>query len=183
MALKESTMRGTVVKLLSSMHAVSIENGVGVGTPDVEYVDGWLELKSVDLPKNPDTPVRVPHFTPQQKVFLRKRTACGGIALLFLKAGPWWLLFDGVTAAEIVGKVSLGALVDRCIVGWQTTPPKQELVSCLKRICRAVKSCTWSDGDESKPSDMPPLNTEFLRSYTGAGKKTWGQRSASRTSK
>ena len=69
----ESTMRARVVKALRSLHAVSVENGVGVGTPDVNCTTCWIELKAVtkaNIPKREDTPVRLPHFTQQQKIWL-----------------------------------------------------------------------------------------------------------------
>lgn len=81
-------MRKIVVKMLQPLHGVSIESGVGIGVPDVNCVYGWIELKSVDLPVKPDTPVRVKHFTREQKIWLQLREAAGGLALLLLKAGP-----------------------------------------------------------------------------------------------
>lgn len=173
MALKESDMRAKVVKMLRSLHACSVENAVGVpGMPDVAFTGGWLELKSVDLPARPDTKVAVEHFTPQQKIWLRKHAAAGGVALMLIKAGPWWLLFDGEMAVQQVGKVPLHRLVDDCIYGWHGTPDKEELVQCLKRICHLVSDCTSSAGDASSTADKLPLNTESLLRSIGRGSST-----------
>lgn len=38
----EKDMRKRVVSALKTLHAVSVENGVGAGTPDVNYAGGWL---------------------------------------------------------------------------------------------------------------------------------------------
>lgn len=131
MALDEGTMRSQVTGLLRKYHAIAVEDACVKGIPDVNCTLGWLELKSIDLPKKPDTPVRVPHFTQDQKVFLRLREHAGGLAVLLLKAGSWWLVFDAETAYEIVGKVPLSTLVDRCIGGWGRKPKKDELAGCL----------------------------------------------------
>lgn len=133
MPLRESEMRSKVVKMLTPWHAVPIENGVGVGTPDVEYVGGWLELKSVDQPKNPDTAVRVPHFSMEQRLWLRQRNEAGGRADVLIKVGNWWILLRGDIAAEILGMVSLGALIDACIDAWAETPSGGALMEALKR--------------------------------------------------
>lgn len=131
MALDEGTMRSQVTGLLRKFHAVAVEDACAKGIPDVNCTLGWLELKSVDLPKKPDTPVRVPHFTQDQKIFLRLRENAGGLAVLLLKASSWWLVFDAETAYEIVGKVPLSILVERCIGGWGRKPRKEELALCL----------------------------------------------------
>lgn len=133
MALKESDMRAQVVRLLAGANAVAVENGVGVGTPDVNYVEGWLELKSVDLPKNPDSPIRVPHFSAEQRLWLRRRTEAGGRAHVLLKAGNWWILLSAMTAAESLGTVPLGWLIDHCVDGWAGRPSGDALLEALRR--------------------------------------------------
>lgn len=153
MASSESTMRQTVNKLLKKFHAVSVENGVGIGTPDVNCSIGWLELKSVDKPKKPDTVVDCRHFTNEQKIWLLKRWRAGGMACLLLKVGDWWLLFDPQTAYEVVGKVSFDQLVDNCFDGWHRNPTEEDLAGALLELCsrktfREEKSSSSTDGDE-----------------------------------
>lgn len=135
MASAEKSMRKTLVRILKPLHAFSIENGVGLGTPDVGFAGGWIECKSLDAPAKPDTPIRAEHFTPQQKIWLTKHWAAGGVALMMAKVGPWWILLDAPTAVELVGKVPLGKLIDECINAWQSTPDRETLVDQLREIC------------------------------------------------
>lgn len=112
-------MRRTVIKILRPLHATSIENGVGVGTPDVAYAGGWLELKSIDAwPKKPDTPLRVPHFSPAQKVWITKHRLAGGVVDVLLKVEQDWLLIDGQMAVDILGVAPREALIFHAVRHW-----------------------------------------------------------------
>ena len=126
--MSESDMRGKVVRALRSLDAVSVENKVYPGTPDVNYIGGWVELKWLrSWPRNADTdPVKIKHFTPQQRVWLKRRWRRGGRAFLLLQAGGRdWLLFDGVTAAQIVGRVTRPELFERALMNWKTFNAKE----------------------------------------------------------
>ena len=77
-----------------------IENGVEVGTPDVNYcidgVEGWIELK--EFGQCPASGiVRIPLFTQEQKIWLYERCKAGGNAFFFLKIKDLsnYLLFKG----------------------------------------------------------------------------------------
>lgn len=85
---------------------IRIENSVRLGTPDVNYIHGWIELKTkAAWPVRETTPLRIEHFSPQQRVWLRRRWLSGGHAWLLLRVGREFLLFDGVHAALHVGNV------------------------------------------------------------------------------
>lgn len=107
----ESLMWGKVRPILcaAKLDPVRVENPIHPGTPDVNLADGrWLELKCLlNWPVRATSPVRIPHFTPQQRVWLyrRWRYAPGSTLLLLeIRTGGQWLLFDGDVAAKIVGK-------------------------------------------------------------------------------
>lgn len=134
MPSKESKMRSDIIKLMRPLHAVAIENGCEAGTPDINYRDGWIECKSVDMPANPDTPVRVEHFTTDQRLWLRMRRQADGVALMLLKIGQWWLLLDGEVAAEIVGNVPFNQLFDNSIDAWYRMPNRKILLECLRKV-------------------------------------------------
>lgn len=96
------------VLLAAKLDPVRVENPIHPGTPDVNLTCGWLELKSImSWPARASTPVRISHYTPQQRVFLfrRWRHAPGTTYLLLeVRAAKQWLLFDGDVAAKIVGR-------------------------------------------------------------------------------
>ena len=139
MASSESDMRSHMCRLLKTWHAVPIESGLAAGVPDVNYIDGWIECKSVDLPKKPTTVIRVKHFSQDQKFWLTERWQRGGASSVMLKTGPWWLLFDAPVAVEIVGKVTILQLTDRCVEGWARMPKKDELMDGLRKVHLLVK--------------------------------------------
>jgi len=101
----ETDWRTKVVGGLKRLHAISVENPALPGTPDVNYIEGWIELKwSRSWPARADSRVPCEHFSPQQRIFLRQRCDRGGRAHLLWKIADTWLLFDGAVAAKVVGK-------------------------------------------------------------------------------
>lgn len=81
------------------LHYERIENQVGIGTPDLNLcyqgAEAWVELKRLDaFPKRAATPVRINHFTVEQKLWLRRRGEAGGRAWLFVQVGQEYFLFD-----------------------------------------------------------------------------------------
>ena len=98
-------MRRNVTKWLKHWDPYPVENPAWPGTPDVNYLHGWIELKQLpEWPVRTNTPVQVEHFTPQQRIWLKKRCKAGGDAWLLLQVKKEWLLFDGTTAAYVLGK-------------------------------------------------------------------------------
>jgi hypothetical protein len=93
----------------AKLDPVRVENPIHPGTPDVNLSSGsWIELKTLPCAPSPSSrKLRIPHFTPQQRVFLYRRWkfAPGTTHLLLeLRAEQQWLLFDGDVAAKIVGR-------------------------------------------------------------------------------
>ena len=110
----EKNMRKKVVKLLKGLDAVSIENGVGAGTPDVNFVGGWLELKSVDKYPPRGGPVRLPHFTPAQKAWIVQRANAGGYVGVLLKVEKDLYLFGPDTAVTYLDDLDRKGLMTYC---------------------------------------------------------------------
>lgn len=112
----EQQQRKVLVKALNQagQDATSVENPACPGTPDVQHIDGWLELKFLETwPKRKETTVRIEHFSPQQRVWLlRRHMACkkrgtrhGQVfLLLYVAETKEHLLFDAETAARKVAK-------------------------------------------------------------------------------
>lgn len=126
-------MRRRVVKALRPLHAISIENGAGAGTPDVNYTGGWLELKSMaEWPSDPINVLEVPHFTAQQRLWLRKRHLAGGRVHMLLKVANDWLLIEGWHAAVHVGKSNRAMLIDVAERAWVGGLKEKELLEALR---------------------------------------------------
>lgn len=131
----EARMRQTVRFALNHLDAVSVENYAHPGTPDLNVggtlypaekppvqVEAWIELKYVrSWPRDPRGVLRVAHFTPHQRVWLRRRWKAGGNAYLLAKIAGTWLLFDGMTAADHFGKLSRIDLCPKALKIWGNT--------------------------------------------------------------
>lgn len=129
MAASERSMRARVTHALRALDAMAVENMVQPGTPDVEFIGGWVELKSADRwPVREKTPLRVPHFNALQRLWLRRRWERGGAAWLLLRVKRDWLLLDGDVAARIVGEANREQLIAAARCYWPTTPSDDELL-------------------------------------------------------
>ena len=80
-----------------------VENALGVGTPDVNYVYGWVELKHLDRWPVRGGVVRIPSLEKrkEQVAWLLRRWVSGGMAFLLLRVGSELLLFDGWTSRDV----------------------------------------------------------------------------------
>ena len=129
----ESSMRSRVVRALRSLDAMAVENAVQPGTPDIEYIGGWIELKSVaSWPARPDTPLRVPHFTVIQRLWITVRCKKGGVAWVLLRVGREWLLLPGIVAASMLGSSTREQLIDLAHRYWSSTPSDDQLLACFR---------------------------------------------------
>lgn len=98
--MSEQTMRGRVVRMLTDLNGIAVENPALPGTPDVNYVEGWIELKHLrEWPVRENTAVLFEHFTPQQRIWHIRRRAVGGTSWMLVQCEREWLLFDGAVAA------------------------------------------------------------------------------------
>lgn len=154
--MSESDQRGKVVKGLREYDAVSVENRAYPGTPDVNYIGGWIELKWLRRwPKGWwDNVVAIDHFTPQQRVWLKRRWRRGGRAFLLLQAQQLnWFLFDGETAAQKVGRCTGEDLHKFALKTWTKGLDMKELKQWLKmdlpHLHEARSSLFSGDGSDT----------------------------------
>ena len=132
--MSEATMRGRINKALKPLDAVAVENRVYPGTPDVNYVEGWIELKWIRRwPKNcEESPVLIDHFTAQQRVWLSRRKRRGGRIHVLLQVGAEWILLDGQVAADILGRATRPELIAAAEAYWEKGLKEKELIACLQ---------------------------------------------------
>lgn len=131
--MAESDQRSTVVKALKKLDAVAVENPAYPGTPDVNYIEGWIELKWLRTwPARQDTIVTLKHYTPQQKIFAVRRRRAGGNCWLLLQVRNQWLLFDGAVAAIKLNKSTAKELHDAAHKVWPDGLKKEELLCCVQ---------------------------------------------------
>jgi hypothetical protein len=101
-------------------HILRIENSVQEGTPDVNGccngIEFWVELKVAKMPKRSSSPVRVDHFTNEQRRWLFDRVSNGGRAYLLLQVDHEYLLFRGDVAALRVGGSTMEELQKEAMV-------------------------------------------------------------------
>ena len=124
----------TVLKALRKLDAVPIENRIGSGTPDVQYIGGWIELKCLkEWPKDEHAIVKIPHYTKEQRLWLRRRWSRGGYCWLLLQVKREWLLFDGLMAPDAVGCSSRFVLKEIAKRYWPNGLKKEELYNLLAK--------------------------------------------------
>lgn len=130
--MSESAMWDSIRPVLKKFDPVRIESPITPGIPDVNYSQGWIELKYVERWPPRGGPLRIDHFTKEQRGFLVKRRKAGGRAFLLLKVGKdEWLLFDGLTAAASVGRVKRKRLYEMCLARWTRLPRTEEICTWL----------------------------------------------------
>ncbi len=102
--MSESDMRQRLIVGLKPLDGIAVENKVRAGTPDVNYIGGWMELKWLRSWPKRGGAILLPHYTLKQRLWLRRRGKKGGQAILVLQVRKQWLFFDWDYAYESVGK-------------------------------------------------------------------------------
>ena len=131
--MSESSMWKSLRPLMAGLDPVRIESPITEGVPDVNFTHGWIELKYAAKWPARGGPLRLPHFTKEQRAWLIARSAAGGRVYLLLKVGASeWLLFDGFTAAKAVGSLKKEELYTKVLARWTRKPKKEELQAWLR---------------------------------------------------
>lgn len=131
--MTETNQRKTVIRALKPLHAIPVENPIKPGTPDINFVGGWMELKWLRKWPPEGNIVRLPHFTIQQRRWLKRRWTAGGRAWVLLQCRREWMLFTGMTANRLLGHLTKDALSRVATRHWTTGLNKEELLHCLRQ--------------------------------------------------
>jgi hypothetical protein len=121
MSRPEADLNKKIMSALAGLHPIRVENLACPGTPDINAAgDIWIESKVIK-----DWPdygvVRVPHFTPQQRLWHIHRQRCGGNSLLCLQVSRKIFLFRGCDAAQHLGKTWVQKDVQRNSMNYADT--------------------------------------------------------------
>ncbi len=131
--MNEANVRAKIISILKPWDAVAVENAAGSGTPDVNYIEGWLELKWLpEWPKRETTCVRVDKFTPQQRLWIERRARAGGKVSLILRVSKEWLLMDGLWAALHLGQKTRQELILAASGYWKNQLDSDQFLEILK---------------------------------------------------
>lgn len=128
--MSESNMWKALKPLFESkgFDAHRIENKIELGTPDVNYLHGWIELKYKSKWPARGGILIVPHFTELQRRWLDRRQKCGGRAFVLLKVNKEWILFEGATGAKVLGHLRKEELLTHALI---CTTNKNKLLDYL----------------------------------------------------
>ncbi len=102
-------------------HLERVECVIPPGLPDVHYiineVPGWIELKDVDRPKRPTTPIRIDHFTKRQRLWLYRYGMSRGHAWILVHVEDVNYLFDW-RYCWVLGDLTEDELMEECALWW-----------------------------------------------------------------
>jgi hypothetical protein len=128
MSKPEAKFRMDLKLRMKRLHPISIENALCTpGLPDVNITTGWIELKVISKwPVRETTPVRIEHFTDEQKRWALRRAACGGNYWLVVKVRAEIFVF-GPDAAQSVGEMTRAEMLEAALAYWPCMPSSEEL--------------------------------------------------------
>ncbi len=127
----ELTIPCSVIKDAGPKPGAKTQRGEGTIKRNV-YLEGWIELKWERHWPVRGGPLRVPHYTTQQKVWARKRRHRGGQCRLLLQCSNDWILLDGAVAATLpLGDATREQLIEAAEMHWTQTPTREDLIRCL----------------------------------------------------
>ena len=104
---------------LSGWDPKRVETPASDGFPDVSHIHGLVELKYIrHWPKRASTPLRVEHYSQQQRVFHKRRCKAGGLCHVLIGVEKEHFLFWGEVAAEHLGHMPRMEMIMRADAHW-----------------------------------------------------------------
>jgi hypothetical protein len=137
MSSETTALRPRVVKLLHDRHARPVENPADPGTPDVCYVEGWIELKH-----SKSFTSHLEHYTTQQRIWHARQRMAGGTCWFWWQIGNTHVILDAAVAAYSIDRVDYEGLLiiaEAVVEGFNA----KELRQCILQ----KQSACWSPVD------------------------------------
>jgi hypothetical protein len=132
--MAEKNLNDRIREGLRGFDSIRVENSVGPGTPDIEYIGGWIESKQLEAwPVRSDTAVRVPHYTSQQRAWHSRRRRAGGRVFVVIEVARDVFVFDGADAASGLGHWTQAQMLARALLHmrpWNREQFHQFIVQC-----------------------------------------------------
>jgi hypothetical protein len=130
--MSEKTMAATFVLLTKALDPRRVENMLSIGTPDVNLTTGWVELKWCRSWPASGGPLRLDHFTDEQRRWLQRRWDAGGGAWLVLQVRQEWFVFNAPECHQ-VGHLTHDELIACASAYFQQKPSPDLMTACLRR--------------------------------------------------
>ncbi len=132
--MSEALMRKKLVKNLMRLDAVPIENMLRAGTPDVNFLYGWIECKYMKFwPRNAEkNPVRFPHpLTKEQCLWIKRRCKRGGLCYVAIQVSRDWFFFKGTAITDLFNNMTKPQMIEKCDLYMKSGLDKEELIKWL----------------------------------------------------
>ena len=135
----EASLWNTLRKnMKGKWEADRVENPASPGTPDVYYTMlhnsamGWIELKHAhEWPKRPTTPLKIEHFTKQQRSFIRRHGKAGANVSVLLQVERDYFLLDWDAALQIGEFIKADYYGDLRIAYWKNGLQYEQFIDCI----------------------------------------------------
>lgn len=132
--MSESSMRQRLCVGLRPLDGQPIENSLKGGTPDVNFIEGWMELKWLRMWPVRGGVVLLPHYTLGQRLWIKRRGQRGGIVMLVLQVGKQWLFFDWKYTWYVGRTETRADLEENAMMHFPNGLKNKELVAWLRSL-------------------------------------------------
>jgi hypothetical protein len=126
MGSEKSLWRTIQKNMIDRWEADRVENPANPGTPDVYFTlkqtgtMGWIELKYAhEWPKRETTPLKLKHFTKQQRSFFRRHGELGANLFILLQFDREYFLLD-YPACLAIGTLTRKDYIIKSIGYWKS---------------------------------------------------------------
>jgi hypothetical protein len=99
----EQLLNDDLMEALAGWDPRRVENLVAEGTPDINYIGGWIESKVGERPKRAATTLSLRHYTREQRGWHMRRCRAGGRVHVVLRVGDATMAIDAYKAAQHLG--------------------------------------------------------------------------------